>query len=112
METLKFTPKLIPLVLNGSKTVTWRLFDDKNLQENDKLSLINSESEERFAQAKIVKVKETTFKELTDDNKNGHEKFSCDEEMYRTYSQYYKCEINKNTPLKVIRFELLDTSEI
>jgi hypothetical protein len=31
MKTLKFYDNLIPLILSGEKTSTWRIFDDKNL---------------------------------------------------------------------------------
>ena len=106
MKKLKFHPDLIPLVLNGSKTTTWRLFDDKYLQVADKLFLLNSKTEEKFAQAEIVEVVEKSFKNLTDDDWVGHEKFSSNQEMYKTYSRYYGCEVNENTILKIIKFKL------
>jgi len=31
MKTLKFAPDLCAQILAGTKTSTWRLFDDKNL---------------------------------------------------------------------------------
>ena len=30
MKILKFAPKLVPLVLSGEKTSTWRMFDEKD----------------------------------------------------------------------------------
>lgn len=108
METkiLKFRPYLIQLILNGSKNITWRLFDDKNIQEGDLVNLVNWETGEEFGKAKITCVKETTFGNLTEEDKIGHETFKGDEEMYRTYSTYYKVKITKDTALKIIWFEL------
>lgn len=39
-KTLKFAPDLVPLVLSGKKDTTWRLWDDKNLTENDIVDFI------------------------------------------------------------------------
>ena len=107
MKKLKFHPDLIPLVLNGSKTTTWRLFDDKNLQAGDELIFLNSQTKEEFSTAKIVLVNETTFAQLTPEDWAGHEKFSSPEEMYKSYSGYYNCKVDQDSPLKIIKFELI-----
>lgn len=90
MKTLKFRPYLVPLVLDGSKNITWRLFDDKNIQKEDIVNLVNKETGEEFGKVKIARVKETTFGQLTEEDVNGHETFKDDEEMYKTYSTFYK----------------------
>ena len=109
MKRLKFADHLIKLILDGSKTKTWRINDDKNLKENDRLSLTNTKGEE-FAKAIITSVKDTTFKEVNKQDKEGHEKFSSDQEMYSTYSKYYNIEITPETKLKIITFELIPIS--
>ena len=45
MKTLKFAPPLAKMILEGNKTATWRLFDDKDLQPGDKLNLQNGETD-------------------------------------------------------------------
>tara|TARA_Y100000034_G_C6829245_1_gene374179 strand:- start:807 stop:1127 length:321 start_codon:yes stop_codon:yes gene_type:complete len=105
MKSLKFANSLIQLILDGKKINTWRINDDKNLTENDILSLINIKREE-FAKAIIISVKETTFEEVDQCDKEGHEKFSSDEEMYRTYSKYYNINVTPQTKLKIIGFKL------
>jgi len=35
MKTVKFRPDLAQLIMDGKKTTTWRLFDDKDLQAGD-----------------------------------------------------------------------------
>jgi len=108
LKTLKFSKNLIPTILSGEKTITWRCFDDKNLKEGDELLFLNSETKNPFAKASLVKVQEKTFKKLTDEDKKGHEEFRNDEEMFKIYSEYYGTEINPDTSLKVIKFKILN----
>jgi hypothetical protein len=105
-KKLKFRENLSKLILKGEKTTTWRLFDDKDLTVGDKLSLVVWETKEEFAKAVITSVNEVTFKELTEEDWVGHEKFENDEEMYKTYSGYYNQDVNENTLVKIIKFEL------
>ena len=106
MKRLKFADHLIQLILDGLKTKTWRINDDKNLKEKDLLSLTNVKGEE-FAKAIIISAKETIFKKVDKYDKEGHEKFSSDEEMYLTYSKYYNMKITPKTKLKIITFKLI-----
>lgn len=98
----------MPLVLSGEKTSTWRLFDDKNISVGDKVNLQEFVTNRSFGDAAIVEVVEKSFGDLTADDKKGHESFKTDEEMYQTYSKYYKTRVNENTLLKIIRFRLID----
>lgn len=107
MKTSKFRPHLVPKILDGTKTSTWRLFDDKNFQEGDLIELVNKETLEPFAKAKIVSVKEKALGDLTDEDWKGHEKFASDEEMYLTYSKYYSKTITPKDKVKIIGFELV-----
>lgn len=83
-----------------------RINDDKSLEKDDIISLCTTQGKE-FAQAKIQWVKETRFKDLTPQDKQGHEKFSSDKEMYETYGFYYKTKVTPNTKVKVIKFKLV-----
>ncbi len=105
-KKLKFDPKLVPLVLNKSKTSTWRLWDDKNLSTNDIVDFLDSQSGEHFATAKLTEVIEKPLKELTIEDKRGHETFNSDQEMYDTYHHYYGKPVNGETLIKIIRFKL------
>ncbi len=60
-----------------------------------------------FATAKATAVKETTFRDLTAADKEGHENFASDEEMYATYSRYYRVEVTPETNVKVIKFRII-----
>ena len=106
MKTLKFRESLSRLILQKEKDTTWRLFDDKNLSKGDVVSFLIWETKKEFTKAKLVDIKETTFEELTEEDWDGHEKFSSDEEMYEIYSKYYNRQVDKNSPIKIIKFEL------
>jgi len=96
----------VPLILSGKKNSTWRLFDDKNLKTDDIVDFIERPSLKTFAGAKLIDVQEKPFSELTDGDKRGHEEFSSDEEMYKTYEKYYNQPITPETKVKIIRFEI------
>ncbi len=107
MKTIKFRNHLAELVLKGEKNTTWRLFDDKNLQTGDVVDFINWDTGEKFAEAEILKVYEKTLSTLDDIDWEGHERFSSEEEMYKTYKEYYGDKVDKDTIVKIIRFKLL-----
>lgn len=107
MKNLKFRKVLSELVLKGEKTTTWRIFDEKDIQVGDELSMLIWETKEEFAKAKVVGVREVPFKDLTEEDLDGHEKFSSDEEMYETYSGYYNQPVTKDTLVKIIKFKLI-----
>ena len=105
MKTLKFAPHLVPLVISGEKTSTWRLFDDKDLKVGDKLNFINKETGEEFAKAEITSVSEEELGKIT--NFEGHEKYKDQEEMLKSYRKYYGEKVNLDSVVKMIKFKLL-----
>lgn len=107
MKTLKFRKKLAKLILDHKKTTTWRLFDDKNISVDDEVSFVISETNEEFAKAKIVSVTEKRMGNLEEKDWEGHERFSSNEEMYKTYETYYGQKVNRDTLVKIIRFILI-----
>jgi hypothetical protein len=106
MKTLKFAPHLVSLVLSGEKTSTFRLFDDKDLKVEDRLSLVNKETSEEFAQAVIIKVKEKKLKDLEESDFEGHEKFESEAKMYEAYRLYYGDKVTPDTVVKIVDFKL------
>ncbi|MFB6190779.1 MAG: hypothetical protein ABEJ91_04380 [Candidatus Nanohaloarchaea archaeon] len=52
-------------------------------------------------------VKDTTFSALTEEDIEGYESFGSEKEMHRTYENYYEQEVDGDTEVKVIKFELL-----
>jgi len=106
MKQLKFLDDLPQRILNGSKTCTWRIDDDKNISINDELVLVDI-NKKPFGKAKVNSVIIKKFKKLTEEDWRGHEKFNSKEEVYMTYSRYYNFKVNEETEVKIIKFNLL-----
>jgi hypothetical protein len=107
-KTLKFATHLVPLILDGSKTSTWRLWDDKDLTEGDVVDFLESGTNRLVATGKLTKVYEKTLGTLTAEDKQGHEQFESDGDMYQHYKEYYNREVGADTPLKIIHYELYE----
>ena len=107
MKTIKFRDFLAEQVMSGEKTVTWRLFDDKDLSVGDEVELINWNTGEVFGKATLTGVKEKKLGDINEDDYVGHEKFESKEEMYETYKKYYGDKVNLDTIVKIIKFELI-----
>ncbi len=106
-KKLRFVKELVPLILSGEKTVTWRFWDDKDLSVGDTLDLYETGEETPFAQVKVTEVFEKALGKLTPEDMLGHERFESDEEMYRTFTKYYKKEVTPKSLVKIVRFELI-----
>lgn len=107
MKILKFRPHLVKEILEGRKTMTWRLFDDKDLQVGDKLEFLNAETKEKFAEAEITDIKEKKLEEIKDSNYEGHERYDSQEEMIKHYKNYYGDKVNLDSVVKIIGFKIL-----
>ena len=105
MKTLKFEPKLCELILNGTKTATWRFFDEKDLRIGDTLQFITKETGEVFGTAVITDVYVKTLGTLNEADWAGHEGYPSEEIMYQTYRGYYGDKVNENTEVKIVRFD-------
>ena len=108
MKRIKFAPNLVQLILDGTKTSTWSLWDDKDLQTGDMVEFANAETQEVFSKAELTNVIEKPFKDLTDDEKLGHEKYTSNDEMFKKFEGYYNKPVDENTLFKIISFKLLN----
>ncbi|MBI3685572.1 ASCH domain-containing protein [Candidatus Azambacteria bacterium] len=108
MKTLKFRRFLADEILERRKTVTWRLFDDKDLKVGDGLDLIEWESGKKFAEVEITEVREKILAKIEDADFEGHEKFESREAMLREYQKYYGDKVTMDTPVKIIRFSVIN----
>ena len=105
MKTIKFTDILSKMILNGEKTTTWRLFDDKNLRTVDHVEFVNKSTMEKFGEADLISVVEKDMRKLNDDDAEGHEHIDSLEEIYKRYDGYYPNKnIGPDTKIKIIKF--------
>lgn len=107
MKTLKFRHNLAEEILAGRKTVTWRLFDDKDLKIGDRIELLYWETKEKFADAEIIEVCEKRLGDIEEKDLEGHEKFDSREEMLETYREYCGDRVDWDTVVKIIKLKLL-----
>ncbi|MEK7651891.1 MAG: ASCH domain-containing protein [Patescibacteria group bacterium] len=106
MKTLKFKNHLVKEILEGRKTVTWRLFDDKDLRTGDMLALIDSSTGEKFAEAQIAKVREKTLGYIEEPDFADHKKHQTLEDMLKHFKGYYGDKVAKDTLVKIIDFRV------
>lgn len=108
---IKFRPYLVPLVLSGEKNSTWRMFDDKDFQVGDDVSLVNWETLEEFARGKITDVKEKKFGDITEEDFDGHEKYHSVDEMYEEYRRYYGDKVGLDVMVKGLQRSFQQSTE-
>lgn len=105
-KTLKFKEDLAILILKGEKSVTWRLFDDKNLKIGDLLTFQVSETGKNFTKARIIDLREKKLGEVDELDYYGHEKYESQKDMLNKYKEYYGDKVNLNTLVKIIKFDI------
>lgn len=106
IKSLKFKNNLIGKIMDGSKTSTWRLFNDKDLKVGDKLAFINSDTGKIFANAEILTINVKKLGEAKEPDFDGHEKYKNQDEMLAYYRGYYGNSVNLDTEVKMIKFKL------
>ncbi len=106
-KTLKIDPLLVPLVLGGTKTSTFRFFDDKDLQVGDVVEFVEGGSGNFAAKVKLTNVYEKSLGDLNEDDWEGHQPIGK-EDIYKRYHQYYEEEIGPETKVKIVQFKLIE----
>lgn len=106
MKTLGFAPDLIPLVLDGSKTVTWRLFDDKNISVGNVLQCVHQYTRRPFAEIIVISVIVKKLKYINDTDRLGHENVGDFRDILNKYQKYYSVDLTGDEEVKIIRFKL------
>ncbi len=104
VKTLKFSPQQKEAIISGATSFTWRLFDEKNLQEGDEIVCLCDEVKKVFGIATIEKVTTTTLNQLTIP-KPLLTIYKDHTELYKTFRHYYNDPtIDGSTEVKKIDF--------
>ncbi|MFI5294338.1 MAG: hypothetical protein ACHQ0Y_04865 [Thermodesulfovibrionales bacterium] len=111
-KVLKFAHRIPPEILAGDKQITWRIDDEKGIEAGDVIKLATNDTDattpgEVFGVAEVLWVKQTSMGLLSAEDKKFHAPFASDDDIYRTYSRYYRKPVGPKTPVKVIKFRLL-----
>lgn len=113
VKPLKFKDSLVNSILDGVKTITWRIKDDKNLTKGDKLLFANADWGGDFALAEIVDVGEKKLGGVSEsDFEEGHERYKSKDDMLLRYRDYYGQDVNWDSLLKIVKFKILETVAI
>ncbi|MEI7632622.1 MAG: reverse transcriptase-like protein [bacterium] len=109
-KQLKFQHQPATDILNGTKTTTFRFFDDKNIRVGDSFQVVdkveqdNPASWEIIGIASVVQVVEKKVRDVSGDDWIGHKTYVDTNTFIEEYNQYYKQTIDQETPLKIIHF--------
>lgn len=112
MKTLKLEHKLADMVRKGSKTSTWRMYDDKDIRVNDQIELVdkvdpsNPETWRAIGTARVDMVLEKRLGDITDADAEGHGTYTSKAAMLHSFQQYYGPQVTFDTPIKMIHFTL------
>jgi len=115
MKTLKFNHAEAQAILAGQKTVTWRLYDDKDLSVNDDIKIIDQANHDDPASWKIIghaKVTELVEKLLGDINARDMtaQDITDKNQVLAKYQGYYGHRVNWGTVLKIVHFEFIPSA--
>lgn len=87
--SIGFASGLVPFVLDGSKTLTYRLGEKYDfLQVGDIIAARDSSDDRMFATLQILEIQQTTFKDLPLE-RNGHSAYKSKEEQKEAFKKYY-----------------------
>lgn len=109
MKTLKLDHELAKLVLEGEKTSTWRVKDDKDLSVDDEIELIDKVDVIRpntwrvIGRARINQVIAKRLADITDEELAEHS-FASRGHMIDSFRRYYGDDVSEQTPVKIIHF--------
>lgn len=106
-QSIGFAANLIPLILNKTKTLTYRKGDKYDfLEVGGEVDFRDSSTDKVFGKLKIKEKDYTTFKDLPID-RVGHEAYQSKQDQKETFEKYYG-EISDSDPIIVISFELME----
>lgn len=108
VDTMKFDPALVPLVLSGKKYVTYRL-EPKHVQTGSVVGLIHAGNKKQFALARVIRAEKRTMGDISE-REVGHESFANRKTMYATYAKYYGKPVTNTTDVWVYTFECIPES--
>ena len=111
MKYVKVSHKVAKLILEGEKSSTWRINDEKNISVDDDIGIIDKVDPKDQSSWQIVgtgRVNSVVQKRLSDlDNHDlgPGEEFDSRQEMIKRFRDYYGPDVNENTTVKIINFD-------
>lgn len=117
MKTLKFNHDDAQRILQGLKTTTWRLYDDKDLSVDDVIKVIDKVKPNDpsswlvIGRARVEEIVEKKLGRAGDEDMKGkgHETYASKDEMLKAYKSYYGDRVTFDTPVKIVHFAFTPT---
>ncbi len=105
-KSIGFASNLVPLILDGSKTLTYRLGDKfEFLKIGDSINFHDSQSGKICGKIQITEKSHAKFKDLPI-NRTGHEVYQSKKEQRSVFTKYYG-KISDDVTLLILGFRLL-----
>jgi len=107
MTSIRFAPNLVPLILNGTKTLTYRIGDKYDfLKIGSEIDVSDSSNNKVVAKVKINEKDYTTFVDLPID-RVGHEIYSSKKDQRDTFEKYYG-EVKDEDKILILGFTVIE----
>ena len=109
-KQIKFQHQLALNIQNGTKSATFRFFDDKNIRVGDTLEVVDKVQRDNPASwvctgtIYVTEVLEKLVQDLHDGDWVGHETYASRDDFLQTMSGYYAQPIGDQSILKIVRF--------
>jgi ribonuclease HI len=113
MKSLKINHDFAQNILNGKSKSTWRINDDKDLHVNDTITLIDKVkpndpgSYKPIGTAVITNIVEKQIGQIVEADMVEGEEFTSTDDLIKLFRTYYGPHVEKETPIKLIRFDFL-----
>lgn len=110
-DSLKFTPELTKMILDGEMTSTIRL-EAKNLQVGDTAEFLTRDGDRvaQFGAAEITKVRQLKLRDIPNDLE-GHERLNDNDHKLATYRGYYGDDVSLDTEFTIYDFRFIPNSK-
>jgi ASC-1-like (ASCH) protein len=104
--SIKFAPKLIALIKDRKKTLTYRLGNKFDALSVGDIVNIADNTGENFAEVQIIEKSKTIFEDIPL-NRVGHEVYSSEEEKTVLFESYYQRKVDLKEPVIVLGFKVI-----
>lgn len=111
MKYVKVSHKIAKLILEGEKSSTWRINDEKNISVDDEISIIDKvEPKDQstwqiIGTGRVSSVIQKRLKDIKNHDLGPGEEFESHDEMLNTFRDYYGPDVHDNTAVKIINFD-------
>jgi ribonuclease HI len=118
MKTLKLDHLYAKQVIEGSKTSTWRIDDDKDIKVNDEINLIDKvnpkipSSWHSIGIARVDVITEKRLGSISDSELAIDDSFKSKDSMLKYFKGRYGTQVTFDTPVKMVMFTLLSHANI